>query len=166
MFKINFEFKLIYFSDVLIYYSFTNAVNSQTYNYTYDNNGNVTSDQYRGISNITYNLSNQPEELLNSQSLTVQYTYDENNNRIRKLQTGSDEYYILGANGQTESVFDETGKAKFYNINNGGEIIGRMTPPVNNLTLSNTTLVGNYKASNSIIAETNVSVKGIESCNY
>ena len=35
-----------------------------------------------------------------------------------------------------------------------------MIPPVNNLTLTNTTLVGNYKASNSITAETNVSVTG------
>ena len=57
-------------------------------------------------------------------------------------------------------MFDENGNAKFYNINNGGEIIGRMIPPVNNLTLTNTTLVGNYKASNSITAETNVSVTG------
>ncbi|MBE0539515.1 MAG: hypothetical protein IH620_07370 [Ignavibacterium sp.] len=141
--------------------SITNAVNSQTYNYTYDNNGSVTSDQYRGISNITYNINNLPEELLNSQSLTVQYTYDENNNRIRKLQTGSDdEHYILGIDGQTESVFDANGKAKFYNITNGGEIIGRMTPPINNLTLTNTTLVGNYQASNSITAQTNVVVNG------
>ena len=141
--------------------SITNAVNSQTYNYTYDNNGNVTSDQYRGISNITYNTNNLPEELLNSQYLTMQYTYDENNNRIRKLQTGNDdEYYILGANGETESVFDENGNAKFYNINNGGEIIGRMTPPVNNLTLSNTALSGTYEAQNLITVETNVTVSG------
>ena len=90
----------------------------------------------------------------------MQYTYDENNNRIRKLQTGNDEYYILGATGETEAVFDANGKAKFYNVNNGGEIIGRMIPPINNLTLTNTTLVGNYKASNSITAETNVSVTG------
>jgi RHS repeat-associated protein len=91
----------------------------------------------------------------------VQYTYDENNNRIRKLQTGNDdEYYILGIDGQTESVFDENGKAKFYNITNGNEVIGRMIPPVNNLTLSNTTLSGTYEAQNQITTETNVSVTG------
>ncbi len=57
-------------------------------------------------------------------------------------------------------MFDETGKAKFFNITNGNEVIGRMTPPVNNLTLTNTTLVGNYQAGSTITAETNVVVNG------
>gem|GEM_PF-3427769 len=42
----------------------------------------------------------------------------------------------------------------------GNEVIGRMIPPANNLTLTNTTLVGNYQASSTITAETNVVVNG------
>jgi hypothetical protein len=47
-------------------------------------------------------------------------------------------------------VFDANGKAKFYNITNRNEVIGRMIPLVNNLTLSNTTLSGIYQAQNLI----------------
>jgi YD repeat-containing protein len=80
--------------------SITNAVNSTTYNYTYDGNGNVTSDQLRGISSIQYNNRNLPEQLTNSENTTVSYWYDGGGNRIRKIQgTESDEIYVLGAGG-------------------------------------------------------------------
>jgi|GEM_PF-6631493 RHS repeat-associated protein len=49
---------------------------------------------------------------------------------------------------------------EFFNITNGDEVIGRMIPPANNLTLSNTTLSGTYQAQNLITIDTNVSVSG------
>jgi hypothetical protein len=64
--------------------SITNtASGTQTYNYGYDNNGNVISDQYRGINSITYNISNLPEQILKGSS-TINYWYDNNGNRFRK----------------------------------------------------------------------------------
>jgi len=37
-----------------------------------------------------------------------------------------------------------------YNITNGNEIIGKMIPPANNVTLTKTTLSGTYQAQNLI----------------
>jgi hypothetical protein len=136
------------------------ASGTQTYNYGYDNNGNVTSDQFRGISGITYNISNLPEQLTANSSL-VKYWYDNNGNRFRKQEGALDEIYVLGINGETEAVFDINGTPKFFNILSGNEILGRFIPgaPMD-LYLSNTTLNGTYEAQNSITVEDNVTVGG------
>lgn len=134
------------------------ASGTQNYNYGYDENGNMVSDQLRGISNVIYNINNLPEQLVNSQA-TVNYTYDENNNRIRKQDGTTDEYYILGIDGETEAVYSGSGNVKFVNIL-AGENIGRLIPIISNLSLTNTTLIGNYQAGSSITVETNVVVNG------
>ena len=139
--------------------SITNAVNSQTYNYGYDNNGNVINDQYRDISGITYNISNLPEQLTANGSV-VKYWYDNNGNRFRKQEGALDEIYVLGVNGETEAVFNADGSIKFFNINSGKETIGRFAPTPVDLYLSNTTLSGTYEATNSITVEDNVTVSG------
>lgn len=137
--------------------SITNSVTSQTYNYGHDNNGNVTSDQFRYISGITYNISNLPEQLTANSSI-VDYWYDNNGNRFRKQEEAADEVYVLGMNGETEAVFNADGTPKFFNINAGNETIGRFTPMPVDLHLSNTTLNGTYEATNSITVEDNVTV--------
>jgi RHS repeat-associated protein len=140
--------------------SITNSVTSQTYNYGYDNNGNVTSDQYRGINNISNILVTFLSKVVKGGS-TINYWYDNNGNRFRKQESSLDEVYVLGVNGETEAVFDINGTAKFFNILAGGETIGRFIAgaPVN-LYLSNTTLSGTYEAQNSITVEDNVAVSG------
>jgi len=138
--------------------SISNTVSgNQTYNYSYDSNGNVVGDQFRGISNIVYNNRNLPEQLVNSQGTTVNYWYDGNGNRIRKQQNGSDELYVLGAGGETEAVFNTDGTAKFFNIIAGKEAIGRYEPVIDSLKLSNLSLNRTYSAKH-IVAGTQVVV--------
>ena len=73
--------------------SITNTLTrSQTYNYSYDSNGNIISDEFRNINNISYNSSNLPEQIINSQNNTINYSYDSNGNRIRKAGLGIDEF--------------------------------------------------------------------------
>jgi RHS repeat-associated protein len=141
----------------------TSITGSMSANYGYDANGNVTSDSYRGLSNIVYNSSNLPEVLTKSGS-TINYWYDANGNRIRKQQGTTDEWYILGADGQTEAVYKADGTLRFININAGSGSIGRYTPsaPIT-LNLTNSTLNGEYDAINTIIAQTGVLVTGTAS---
>jgi len=114
-----------------------NQVNNrkQTYTYTYDSNGNMTSDSYRGLSIILYNTQNLPEQITKSNGNIVRYWYDANGNRLRKQEQASngsilmDETYVLGIDGQTEAVYNTTtGALKFWNINAGGQMIGRIEP--------------------------------------
>ncbi|HEU0228233.1 MAG TPA: RHS repeat-associated core domain-containing protein [Arachidicoccus soli] len=135
------------------------------YRYLYENNckinyGNITSDQFRGITGITYNISNLPEQLTAGGSL-IKYWYDNNGNRFRKQEGATDEIYVLGKDGETEAVFDANGSIKFFNILSGYETIGRFAPTPVDLYLSNTTLNGSYEAQNSITVENNVTVGGL-----
>ena len=140
--------------------SITNTLTrSQTYNYSYDSNGNIISDEFRNINDISYNSSNLPEQIINSQNDTINYSYDSNGNRIRKAGLGIDEYYVQGIAGTTESVMNGSGIFKFYNIMSGGENIGKLIPPPTpNLSLNNIELSGEHQALNSITAQTNVIV--------
>lgn len=91
----------------------------------------------------------------------VNYWYDNNGNRFRKQDSGADEVYVLGLNGETEAVFNVNGTINFFNILSGNEIIGRFIPaPPIDLYLSNTTLSGTYEAQNTITVESNVTVSG------
>lgn len=134
--------------------SITNNLTNQTYNYGYDNNGNVTSDQFRGITGITYNISSLPEQLT-VDGTTVKYWYDNNGSRFRKQSAAgggnADEVYVLGSSGETEAVFNANGSIKFFNINSGKETIGRFAPTPVDLYLTNITLSGTYEATNSMI---------------
>jgi len=57
--------------------------------------------------------------------------YDAKGNRIRKQIPilNKDEYYVLGADGATEAVYDGSGNPKFWNINGIGQSIGRLEKP-------------------------------------
>ena len=105
----------------------TNAASgTQTYTYSYDANGNMISDTRNSVSGIMYNAENLPETVLKS-GATINYWCDANGNRIRKQTGALDEYYVLGADGQTEAVYNgSTGALKFWNIIAGGQVIGRI----------------------------------------
>jgi len=106
--------------------SITNHVGNTTQTYQYDNNGNVTADSYHELNNITYNVQNLPKTLTKSGS-TINYWYDAQGNRIRKQTTENvDEHYIIGAGGETEAVTDANGTVKFWSINAGSNMIGRV----------------------------------------
>src|SRR6185436_19052030 len=67
-------------------YGFSEVVHSLNTEYTYDNNGNMTSDLNTGISGITYNYLNKPVVVtLSSPTRTVTYTYDAAGNKLKKV---------------------------------------------------------------------------------
>jgi len=61
---------------------------SGTGNYTYDGNGNLASDPYKGIGSLTYNVLNRTDKISFSSSANkyIDYTYDADGSLIRKRQ--------------------------------------------------------------------------------
>jgi len=57
----------------------------QTTEYTYDDNGNLTSDVNKGISKITYNTLDLPEKLV-SGNVSIYYLYDAEGNKVCKIR--------------------------------------------------------------------------------
>lgn len=140
--------------------SITNtASGSQTDSYLYDSNGNIIADTYRSIKHILYNENNLPEQMVKNDGTVAQYKYDASGNRVRKQYGTADEIYVLGPDGQTEAVFGGDNSLKFFNIN-AGDNIGRCITLASDLNLSNTTLTGDYKAINTVTAQTSVVVTG------
>jgi RHS repeat-associated protein len=150
------NFSYTYQTDKNRLVSVTNSVTSSTSNYSYDNNGNVVTDQMRGVSNVVYNTKNLPEQLTTTNG-TVNYSYDGSGNRIKKQQGDVVELYLLGADGNTEAVFNSDGSIKFFNIIAGSEVIGRYEPSIDSLNLTNRSLNRTYRAKK-INAEINVTV--------
>ena len=56
----------------------------QTYSYDYDVNGNLITDQAKGLTNIEYNYLNLPEKVTIDASHYIDYTYDASGNKLRK----------------------------------------------------------------------------------
>ena len=56
-----------------------------TQEYTYDANGNMTSDLNKGITSITYNVLNLPAKVTFSNGVVVTYTYDANGNKLKTI---------------------------------------------------------------------------------
>ncbi|WP_448698218.1 DUF6443 domain-containing protein [Mucilaginibacter sp. AW1-3] len=87
-----------------------------SHNYSYDVNGNMTADDSKGVTNITYNLLNLPKTYTLSGG-TVTYTYDAAGTKLRKvstLGTGSTTDYIGGIQynkGAIDFVQTEEGRA-------------------------------------------------------
>jgi len=58
--------------------------------YSYDNNGNLKSDTYKGITNIVYNHLNLPTQILWGTTKSLEFLYDASGNKLRKtVKTGS-----------------------------------------------------------------------------
>jgi len=107
-------------------YSITDSTSSDvglkhgTFTYAYDGNGNMVTDNSKGLS-VTYNMLNLP----NVNTLpggTVTYTYDAAGNKLRKVSTfgsGSTTDYVSGiqyTNSSIDFIQTEEGRA----LNSGG----------------------------------------------
>ena len=55
--------------------------------YTYDNNGNLTKDSNKGISNIAYNCLNLPSTVTFSDGSTITYSYSADGTKLRMVHT-------------------------------------------------------------------------------
>ena len=60
---------------------------SETIEYTYDNNGNLTKDSNKGISNIAYNCLNLPSKVTFSDGSTITYSYAADGTKLRMVHT-------------------------------------------------------------------------------
>ena len=108
--------------------SITNSVGSATQTYTYDANGNATSDSYRGIAFVIYDINNLPVSVYTTSGQSQVYSYDVTGNRVRKYASnGTDTYYINNPAGQTELVQKGLSDSNYtYNIM-GNDNIGQIT---------------------------------------
>jgi len=103
--------------------SITNSVGSATQTYTYDANGNATSDSYRGIAFIIYDINNLPVTVYKTSGAVVQYYYDATGNRIQKYDGSANTWYVQGADGKTEVITTATTTAPTYTMDNLGQIL-------------------------------------------
>lgn len=96
--------------------------------YTYDANGNLISDSYKGISSISYNHLNLPNVITYSNGNNIEIVYDANGGKLRKMvkvgatlqyeqdYLGGLEYRKVGTNGKRlEAVYHDEGR--YYNLN-------------------------------------------------
>ena len=60
---------------------------SATNEYTYDNNGNLTKDSNKGITNITYNCLNLPSKVTFGDGSTITYSYAADGTKLRTVHT-------------------------------------------------------------------------------
>ncbi len=104
-----------------------NQANNFTSTYTYDANGNMTSDSQSGMSPMTYDIDNLPVSATVN-GTQVQYSYDANGSRIEKSAGGTNTYYAVGAGGNTEAVTVVQGMTvnTTYNILAGNDNIGQV----------------------------------------
>lgn len=98
--------------------------------YTYDANGNLKSDSYKGITNITYNYLNLPITISWGTTKSIEFVYSAAGEKLqKKVLTGvtvnSIQHYIggieynsaSGTNRRVESIFHSEGR--FFNTNTG-----------------------------------------------
>ncbi|AEE49135.1 RHS repeat domain-containing protein [Haliscomenobacter hydrossis] len=96
--------------------------------YTYDSNGNLISDSYKGISSITYNHLNLPSVITYGNGNNIEIVYDANGGKLRKIvkvgatvqyeqdYLGGLEYRKVGTNAKRlEAVYHDEGR--WYNLN-------------------------------------------------
>lgn len=69
-------------------YGFRNITGTSTGNYTYDVNGNMTADPYKGLS-LTYNDINRTDRITVTSGQYIDYTYDAGGILLRKQQYSS-----------------------------------------------------------------------------
>ncbi len=96
--------------------------------YTYDDNGNLISDSYKGISSISYNYLNLPNVVIFSGGDTIEFTYDATGIKLRKtVKQGSTVQYVQDYAGGVEYRKVGTGskrieviyhnEGRYYNLN-------------------------------------------------
>ncbi|MFA5832139.1 MAG: RHS repeat-associated core domain-containing protein [Bacteroidota bacterium] len=102
-------------------------------NYTYDHNGNMLQSTGDNNSFIYYDIFNLPIRIYRSNGEIIYYSYDTKGNRIRKLRSGIDEYYVNGIDGKTELVTSLNSYTPLYNLN-GNDMFGQIRRNYSTLT--------------------------------
>lgn len=103
---------------------FKDGNNGTADDYTYDVNGNLTTDLNKGITNIAYNHLNLPESIHFLGKGIINYTYDATGNKLKKVTTDSlvtpvkltTTLYINGSiyrNDTLELIGHEEGRIRF-----------------------------------------------------
>jgi RHS repeat-associated protein len=87
--------------------------------YTYDDNGNLTSDKNKGITKISYNLFNMPIKIEFGANRKIEFLYDPSGQKLRKTVTENnvildERYYIEGVE------LNKDGQGDFVRHTEGG----------------------------------------------
>ncbi|GAB3909961.1 DUF6443 domain-containing protein [Mucilaginibacter boryungensis] len=92
-----------------------NGYKAGTYTYAYDNNGNMVTDNSKGLT-VTYNLLNLPQTNTLA-SGTINYTYDAIGNKLRKVSGGTTTDYISGIQYESGIIsFVHTEEGRVLNL--------------------------------------------------
>ncbi|MBL0051185.1 MAG: RHS repeat-associated core domain-containing protein [Bacteroidetes bacterium] len=134
----------------------TNKLLQAKGNYTYDINGNLLTDDSKGLNATIYGRANLPTSLslvgqtVNITSNDVNYIYDMKDQRIYKntmdhvLRTSlSKEYYLKDASGAQLGILDMTTNMWTWYIN-GNELVAKTTPCGENQPEPETADMGDY----------------------
>ena len=76
---------------------------SESVEYTYDSNGNMTSDLNKGIENIEYNVQNLPQTIIFSDGHRIHYSYDSDGNKLRVIYSIVSENVFTSEDGEITS---------------------------------------------------------------
>ncbi|MEO9023277.1 MAG: hypothetical protein ABI237_18530 [Ginsengibacter sp.] len=85
--------------------SITNAVNSQTKTYDYDEIGDTIKDEKQGITNGVWNVYGKLQSLTNKDGAKITYTYDASGQRISKQVGALQEWYVKDVSGNTMATY-------------------------------------------------------------
>jgi RHS repeat-associated protein len=105
-----------------------NAGSKTTTDYNYDTNGNMTQDNNKGISTITFNYLNLPQTITMTGKGTISYTYDAAGSKLQKKVvdntngTSTTTLYLNGViyqNDVLQFIAHEEGRLRINNTNNG-----------------------------------------------
>lgn len=102
-----------------ILFDFKNG-SSNSQEYFYDNNGNLTQDDNKELTSFQYNFLNLPTEIIKNINESIQYVYDANGTKLSKTFNGITRYYLDGIEyeGNTlDFIETEEGKARLKSPN-------------------------------------------------
>lgn len=88
--------------------SIHNSVNSQTYNYDYNEIGETTKDDLNGNASMEWNVYGKLTKVVKTDGTEIAFTYDAAGNRISKNVSGTNgytEWYVNDASGNTMAVY-------------------------------------------------------------
>jgi RHS repeat-associated protein len=152
-------------------YGFKNGANTST-EYTYDNNGNMLTDQNKGITNITYNHLNLPKVVTINGS-TITYTYDAAGTKLRKVVSGTTTDYAGNFIYNNNNLqFFNTAEGYFNVTSTSGNVNGNYVYQYKDhlgsirLSYSDTNNNGSISASTEIIEESNYYPFGLKHKGY
>jgi hypothetical protein len=141
--------RLNYVHDDVPITNYTEDIDSQNPdNYTYDEIGNLKTDDAEGITNIDWTVYGKISSISKSNGMTINYTYDALGNRITKTinnppsGVGGTTIYVRDASGNVMSVYEKetAGEIKqteihLYGSGRLGMVTEHSEPPGGNISL-------------------------------